>query len=94
MIPKVIEVQPLDGYRLWVRFHDGTVGTVALANELWGPMFEPLKDPDLFSQVSINPELDTVTWPNGADLAPEFLYQAAKLGNPANPAEAPKAEHR
>ena len=75
MIPRVVEVKPLDGFRLWVRFRDGKVGTIELVNELWGPMFEPLKDPDLFFQASVNPELETVTWPNGADLAPEFLYQ-------------------
>jgi hypothetical protein len=75
MIPRVVEVKPLDGFRLWVRFRDGKVGTIELANELWGPMFEPLKDPDLFFQASVNPDLETVTWPNGADLAPEFLYQ-------------------
>jgi hypothetical protein len=40
-------------------------------------MFEPLKDMTLFAQVAIHPELETVTWPNGADLAPEFLYRAA-----------------
>jgi hypothetical protein len=74
MIPRVVEVKPLDGFRLWVRFRDGKVGTIELANELWGPMFEPLKDPDLFFQASVNPDLETVTWPNGADLAPEFLY--------------------
>ncbi len=28
MIPKVVEVKPLEGYRLWLRFHDGTVGTI------------------------------------------------------------------
>ena len=75
MIPRVVEVKPLDGFRLWVRFRDGKVGTIELVNELWGPMFEPLKDPDLFFQASVNPDLETVTWPNGADLAPEFLYQ-------------------
>ena len=48
MIPKVVEVKPLEGYRLWLRFHDGTSGTVDLSAELWGPMFEPLKDKDLF----------------------------------------------
>lgn len=36
-------------------------------------MFEPLKDRALFAKVAIHPELETVTWPNGADLAPEFL---------------------
>jgi hypothetical protein len=78
MIPRVVEVQPLQGYRLWVRFHDGKDGTVDLSNELWGPMFEPLKDPDLFFQARVDPDLETVIWPNGADLAPEFLYQAAQ----------------
>lgn len=78
MIPRVVEVQPLQGYRLWVRFHDGKDGTIDLSNELWGPMFEPLKDPDLFFQASVDPDLETVIWPNGADLAPEFLYQAAQ----------------
>jgi hypothetical protein len=41
-------------------------------------MFEPLKDPDLFLQVKVDPELETVIWPNGADLAPEFLYHGAQ----------------
>ena len=78
MIPKVVEVRPLDGYRLWLRFQDGVSGVVDLSAELWGPMFEPLKDQALFAQVSVHPELDTVTWPNGADLAPEFLYRSAQ----------------
>lgn len=77
MIPKVVEVKPLDGYRLWLRFDDGASGTVDLSAELWGPMFEPLKDKTLFAQATIHPELETVTWPNGADLAPEFLYKQA-----------------
>jgi hypothetical protein len=81
MIPKVVEVKPLESYRLWLRFSDGTSGTVDLSAELWGPMFEPLKDPTLFAQAAIHPDLQTVTWPNGADLAPEFLYSqtAGKL---------------
>ena len=84
MIPKVVEVKPLDGYRLWIRFDDGTTGTVELAAELWGPMFEPLKDNAFFAQASVDPDLETVTWPNGADLAPEFLYKAAQQGVPAD----------
>ena len=78
MIPRVVEVRPLDGYRLWLRFQDGIFGIVDLSGELWGAVFEPLKDQALFAQVSVHPELDTVTWPNGADLAPEFLYRAAQ----------------
>ncbi|MGH8728468.1 MAG: DUF2442 domain-containing protein [Burkholderiales bacterium] len=40
-------------------------------------MFEPLKDKQLFAQATIDPELETVTWPNGPDFAPEFLYRKA-----------------
>ena len=78
MIPRVVEVRPLKGYKLWLRFQDGVSGTVDLSGELWGPMFEPLNDSALFAQATIHAELETVTWPNGADLAPEFLYQAAQ----------------
>ncbi len=77
MIPQVIEVKALDGYKLYLRFRDGVTGTVDLRSELWGPMFEPLKDRALFAQVAVHPELHTVTWPNGADLSPEFLYRQA-----------------
>jgi hypothetical protein len=78
MIPRVVDVKALAGYTLWVRFHDGTSGTVDLSAELWGPMFEPLRDKAFFDQASVHPELHTVTWPNGADLSPEYLYQATK----------------
>jgi hypothetical protein len=78
MIPKVVEVRPLDGYLLWLRFQDGVSGVVDLSAELWGPVFEPLKDEAFFAQVFVHPEIDTVAWPNGADLAPEFLYRAAR----------------
>ena len=78
MIPRVIEVKALQGYALWVRFHDGKSGIVDLGAELWGPVFEPLRDKALFDRASVHPELNTVTWPNGADLSPEYLYQAAR----------------
>lgn len=88
MIPKVVKVKPLEGYRLWLRFHDGLSGIVDLSGELWGPMFEPLKDQQLFAQARIDPELETVTWPNGADLAPEFLYRTAQPVSPSDAQEA------
>jgi len=75
MIPKVTEVKYVEQYKLWVQFNDGKSGVIDLAEELWGPMFEPLRDIGTFQQVRIHPELETLTWPNGADLAPEFLYE-------------------
>ena len=91
MIPKVIEVRVLEGYKLWLRFQDGLSGTVDLSTQLWGPMFEPLKDVAFFAQAAIHPELETVTWPNGADLAPEFLYQAAQQRVAGDAPEAARA---
>lgn len=61
------------GFKFWVSFDDGSSGEVDLTNILKGSMFEPLNNPQFFSKLSVDPELETVVWPNGADLAPEFL---------------------
>jgi hypothetical protein len=47
---------------------------INLEPHLWGPVFEPLKDPALFAQVRVDEEAQTIVWPNGADFAPAFLY--------------------
>ncbi len=62
-------------YKIWVAFDDGTSGEVDLNGVLLGPVFEPLKDLVTFKKVTVDPELETVIWPNGADLAPEFLKE-------------------
>ena len=69
----VITAQVLTGHRLLLQFNDGTHGEADVAAELKGPVFEELLDPDKFSEADLDPELRTVCWPNGADLAPEFL---------------------
>ena len=71
---KITRVQVEPNYRLHVEFSDGVVGTVDLSTRLFGTVFEPLKDPALFAQVNID-EFGALTWPNGADLAPDALYQ-------------------
>lgn len=48
-------------------------GTIDLSSELYGPVFEPLRDKSAFEQVQID-EFGVVCWPNGADLAPEVIY--------------------
>ena len=61
-----------------VKFEDGSQGEIDLASELWGAVFEPLKDPETFRNFEVA-EYGTVAWPNGADLAPEFLYERARV---------------
>ena len=73
MIPHVIEAEYKGEYRIWLKFNDGSQGTIDLKDRLFGEMFEPLKDPDKFRSFRIDPELETLVWPNGADFAPEFL---------------------
>lgn len=65
----------VSGYKIWVSFDDGTSGEIDLEGELRGPVFDSLKDQSIFSKVTVDPELETVVWPNGADLAPEFLKE-------------------
>jgi hypothetical protein len=74
MILHVTEAKYLKDYQLILEFNDGVKGIVDLSQELWGTMFEPLKDKVLFSQVKLDKEIDTIVWSNGADFAPEFLH--------------------
>ena len=70
----VVTVQPKQPYILDLSFADGTRRQVDIEPLLWGEVFKPLRDWDYFKQVRVDPDLGTVVWPNGADLAPEFLY--------------------
>ena len=76
---RLVEARVIPPYALWLRFSDGTEGSVDLSAELYGPIFEPLKDPVLFAQAYVDGELHTVAWPDGADFAPEFLYERVRL---------------
>ena len=69
----VTRIQVKSDYRLEVEFSDGLRGEVDLTDRLFGPVFEPLRDPDLFRKASID-DFGAVYWPNGADLAPDALY--------------------
>jgi len=61
-------------YRVLLWFNNGVVKEADLKEELWGEVFEPLKDKEYFKQVKVNEETETIEWPNGADFAPEFLF--------------------
>jgi len=75
----VIEARYVNGYTLWLRFEDGTEGEVDLSEELYGDVFEPLRDEAYFKRLHVNPETGTVEWPNKADFAPEFLYERVQV---------------
>jgi hypothetical protein len=79
MSPRIVEAKYLRNYTIHLRFADGVEGDIDLGRELFGPMFEPLKNSEVFKQFSIHPELHTLVWPNGADFAPEFLREAIKI---------------
>lgn len=89
MLKDIIYVQPLEDYRLHVRFEDGIEGVIDLVNLVkFSGVFGPLQDRQYFLQVSVNPDLGTICWPNGADLDPDVLYaivtdQSVKLSGPA-----------
>ena len=78
MFLHVVSAKPLRDYALRLEFTDGAVVDIDLSDELHGEMFEPLRDPNFFAQVSVNPETGTVEWPNGADFAPEFLRTSGR----------------
>lgn len=72
---RVLDARPCSEYRVWLRFSDGKEGVVDLKEDLHGPVFEPIQDPDVFASLTVNPDIHTITWPNGADFAPEYLYE-------------------
>ena len=79
MILHVKEARYLHDYVLWIRFNDGVEGEVDLCAELEGEVFGPLKDFKKFKSFKVDSVLQTIVWENGADLAPEFLYENIKI---------------
>ena len=82
MAPRLCGAEYLRDYKILVTFEDGKTGVIELEHELRGEVFEPLRDIGLFRRFRFDPELDTIVWPTGADLAPEYLYENAVAGEP------------
>jgi hypothetical protein len=74
---KVVSVKPSGDWKLEIAFADGKKGVVSIKESLFGPVFEPLKDPAYFAHVRID-SFGVVCWPNGADLGPNALYDQIK----------------
>ena len=79
MILRVLEARYVGDYVIWLRFNDGVEGEVDLKDELWGPVFEPLRDKGEFKRVRVHPDLHTIVWENEADFAPEFLHSIVQV---------------
>jgi len=83
MIMRILEATVCGPYALQLVFSDGTTRCVDVRPLLEGPIFEPLRDPAYFAHVTLDPVCGTVVWPNGADIAPEALYELAVESAPA-----------
>jgi hypothetical protein len=77
-IYRVTSVEPLEGYRLRVGFDDRSAREIDLGEVLEGEIYGPLRDPATFAAVTIDPEVHTLVWPNGADFDPAVLHDWPK----------------
>lgn len=77
MFLEVSKALYIDGYKIELEFNNGESYLVDLENELKGNVFTPLKDKNKFKKFSI--VFNTIEWENGADYAPEYLYELAKF---------------
>ena len=75
----ILDVEVIKDFILRLEFDDGSVKIVDIKPLLTGPVFKPLKDPAFFAKVTIDPIAQTVVWPNGADFAPEALYELKSI---------------
>ncbi len=73
MFIHVTQAKYIKDYKVWLAFNDGAEGEIDLASELYGEIFDPLKDTDFFKSFTL--EGHTLAWKNGADFAPEFLRE-------------------
>lgn len=76
MFLEILNAEYLGDYRICLVFNNGKSKTVDLSDKLIGKVFEPLKDKNFFRNFSI--KFNTIEWSNGADFAPEYLYEIGK----------------
>ena len=78
MFIEVIEANYVKEYILNIKLNNGQAGQVDLEDQLWGPMFEPLKDKAYFTKFTVSKIFGTIEWPNGADIAPDYFAEKLK----------------
>ena len=78
-LPSVTEMRLLEEHKVYLVFNDSTKGVADLSDLVGrGPVFEPLRDYAFFRKMRLNHESGTLEWPNGADVAPESLYDRVR----------------
>ena len=82
MFLHLTEAKYIEDYKVEVSFDNGRKGIADLSDTPHGPVFEPLKNKSFFAQIKVDPELETIVWPNGADLAPEYIFFRAFKNEP------------
>jgi Protein of unknown function (DUF2442) len=80
----VTKVEVVQERTVRLTFSDGSERVVDLKPLLWGPAFEKIaQNDDLFAEVRVDPDIGTITWPNGADLDPDVLHGDFEPVHPA-----------
>lgn len=80
LTPDITEAAVVRHGVLGLTFADGLTGEVEVLDRMRGPVFEEARTVDGFAKVSVDRETGTVTWPGGADLAPDTLYERVRTG--------------
>jgi len=80
LTPDITEVAVLRHGVLRLTFADGLTGDVDVLDRMRGPVFDNARTPEGFAKVAVDPETGTVVWPDGADLAPDTLYERVRTG--------------
>ncbi|MDZ4799935.1 MAG: DUF2442 domain-containing protein [Bryobacteraceae bacterium] len=83
LICKVTDFKIVGPFQLCVRFDDATEQAIDFQPVLRGELYGPLRDLALFNQVRIDPEADTLVWPNGADFDPATLHDWPRYLGPS-----------
>jgi len=79
---RVVSFEITAPYTLRVHFDDATAQVINFKPILAGEIYAPLRDPSLFNQVRIDPEVQTLVWPSGADFDPETLHDWPRYAEP------------
>lgn len=73
-IHKIKSFRLVGDYTIEIFFEDSTSKSINFSPILFGEMYGPLKDPNVFEKVFLDSEVHTIAWPNGADFDPSLLY--------------------